>query len=60
MYPHTASIHHIGSQEEVPVGIIEELPGILVEKGEPEAEAQECTDDRPSSFEKGEPRHLTS
>jgi hypothetical protein len=45
---------------EVPVAIVEELPGILVEEGEPEAEAQECPDHRPSSFEKGEPRHLTS
>jgi hypothetical protein len=42
------------------VEIIEELLGILVEEGEPEAEAQECPDHRPSSFEKGEPRHLTS
>jgi hypothetical protein len=42
------------------VAIVEELPGILVEEGEPEAEAQECPDHRPSSFEKGEPRHLTS
>jgi hypothetical protein len=39
MYPHTASIHHTGSQEEVLVEIIEELPEILVEGGEPEAEA---------------------
>jgi hypothetical protein len=39
MYPHIASIHHIGSQEEVPVEIVEELPGILVEGGEPEVEA---------------------
>jgi hypothetical protein len=60
MYPHTASIHHTGSQEEVPVGIVEELPGILVEEGEPEAKTQEYPDHRPSSFEKGEPRHLTS
>ena len=60
MYPHTASIHHTGSQKEVPVEIVEELPGIIVEEGEPEAEAQECPDHRPSSFEKGEPRHLTS
>jgi hypothetical protein len=59
IYPHTASIHHARSQEEVPVGIVEELSGILVEEGEPEAEAQECPDHRPSSFEKGEPRHLT-
>jgi hypothetical protein len=42
------------------VGIVEELPDILVEEGEPEAEAQECPDHHPSSFEKGEPRHLTS
>jgi hypothetical protein len=41
------------------VGIVEELPGILVEEGEPEAKAQECPDHRPSSFEKGETRHLT-
>jgi hypothetical protein len=60
MYPHTASIHHTGSQEEIPVGIVEELPGILVEEGEPEAEAKECPDHRPNSFEKGEPWHLTS
>ena len=39
IYPHTASMHHIGSHEKVPVGIIEELQGILVEEGEPEAEA---------------------
>jgi hypothetical protein len=55
MCSHTASIHHTGSQEEVPVGIVEELPGILVEEGEPEAGAQECPDHHPSSFEKGEP-----
>jgi hypothetical protein len=60
MCSHTASIHHTGSQEEVPVGIVEELPGILVEEGGPEAKAQECPDHRPSSFEKGEHRHLTS
>jgi hypothetical protein len=42
------------------VGIIEELLRILMEEGEPEAEAQECPDHRPSSFENGEPRHLTS
>ena len=42
------------------MGIVEELPGILVEEGEPEAEAQECPDHRPSSFKKGKPRHLTS
>jgi hypothetical protein len=36
------------------VGIVKELPGILVEEGEPEAEAQECPDHSPSSFEKGE------
>jgi hypothetical protein len=60
MYPHTASIHHTGSQEEVSVGIVEELPGILVEEGEPEAKAQECPDHFPNSFKKGEPPHLTS
>jgi hypothetical protein len=60
MFPHTASIHHTGSQEEVSVGIVEVLPGILVEEGEPEAKAHECPDHRRSSFEKGEPRHLTS
>jgi hypothetical protein len=37
------------------VGIVEELPGILVEEGETKAKAQECPDHRPSSFEKGEP-----
>jgi hypothetical protein len=31
-----------------------------VEEGEPEAEVQECPDHRPNSFEKGEPRYLTS
>jgi hypothetical protein len=60
MYPHIASIHHTLSQEEVQVGIVEELLGILVEEGESKAEAQECLDHHPSSFEKGEPRHLTS
>jgi hypothetical protein len=44
----------------VPVGIAEELQGILVEEGEPEAKAQECPDHRPGSFEKGEPQHLIS
>jgi hypothetical protein len=39
MYPHSTFIHHTGSQEEVPVGIVEELPRILVEEGEPKAEA---------------------
>jgi hypothetical protein len=42
------------------MGIVEELPGILVEEGEPEVEAQECPDHHPSSFKKGEPQHLTS
>jgi hypothetical protein len=42
------------------VEIVEELPGILMEEAEPEAEAQECPDYRHISFEKGEPRHLTS
>jgi hypothetical protein len=42
------------------VGIVEELPGILVEEGELEVEAQECPDHHPSSFEKVKPRHLTS
>jgi hypothetical protein len=45
---------------EVPVGIVEELPRILVEEGELEVEAQECLDHHPSSFDKGEPWHLTS
>jgi hypothetical protein len=53
-------MHHTWSQEEVPVGIAEELQGILVEEGEPEAKAQECPDHRPGSFEKGEPQHLIS
>jgi hypothetical protein len=60
MYPHTASIHHTGLQEEVPFGIVEELSGILVEEGEPEVEAQECPDHHPNSFEKGELWNLTS
>jgi hypothetical protein len=55
MYPHTASIHHTGSQEEVLVGIVEELPGILVEEGEPEAEAQKCPDHRPVPSRKASP-----
>jgi hypothetical protein len=59
-YPHIASMHHIGPQEEVLVGIAEELLGVLVEEGEPEAEAQECPNHRPSSFEKGKPKHLIS
>ena len=42
------------------MGIVEELSGILVEEGEPKAEAQECPDHRPSSFEKGGHCHLTS
>jgi hypothetical protein len=42
----------------VPLGIIEEMQGILMEEGETKAEAQECTDHRPSSFEKGEPQYL--
>jgi hypothetical protein len=44
MYPHIAYIHHTGSQAKVPVGIIEELPKILMEEGEPEVEAHECPD----------------
>jgi hypothetical protein len=39
IYPHTASMHHTGSQEEVPVGIAEELQEVLVEEGELEVEA---------------------
>jgi hypothetical protein len=39
MYPHTASIHHTGLQEEVLVGITEDRLGILMEEGELEAEA---------------------
>jgi hypothetical protein len=42
------------------VGNVEELSGILVEEGEPEVEAKECPNHCPSSFEKGEPRHLIS
>jgi hypothetical protein len=53
-------MHHIGPPEEVLVGIAEELLGVLVEEGEPEAEAQECPNHRPSSFEKGKPKHLIS
>jgi hypothetical protein len=53
-------MHHTGSQEEVPIGIVEELQQVLREEGEPKAEAQECSNHRPSSFEKGEPRHLIS
>jgi hypothetical protein len=59
IYSHTASIHHTKLLEEVPVGIVEELPGILVEEGEPKVEAQECPDHRPSSFKKGELWHRT-
>jgi hypothetical protein len=55
MYPHTASIHRIGSQEEVPVGIVEELLRILVEEGESEAEAQECPNHRPVHSRKASP-----
>jgi hypothetical protein len=41
------------------MGIVEELPRILVQEGEPKVEAQECLDHRPSSFENGEPWYLT-
>jgi hypothetical protein len=54
-YPHTTPMYHTRSQEEVPVGVAEELQGVLTEEGESEAEVQECSDHRPSSFEKGEP-----
>jgi hypothetical protein len=52
-----AHMHQSGSQEGVLVGV-EELQEISVEDIVPEAEAQECPNHRPSSFEKGKPRHL--
>jgi hypothetical protein len=35
-----------------------ELHKIVAEEVDPEAEAKECPDHRPSSFEKGKPRRL--
>jgi hypothetical protein len=55
-----AHMHHTGSQEEVQVGVAEELQEVSAEEVEPEVEAQECPEHRPSSFKKGEPRHLIS
>ena len=51
-------MHHTGSQEEVPVAVAEELQETPAEEIEPEAEVQECPDHRPSTFEKGKPRHI--
>jgi hypothetical protein len=56
--PSYYTMHHTGSQKEVPIGVDEELQKVLAKESEPEAEDQECLDHRPSSFEKGEPRHL--
>ena len=53
-------MYHTRSQEEVPVGVAEELQGVLTEEGESEAEVQECSDHCPNSFEKGELWNLTS
>jgi hypothetical protein len=51
-------MYHTGLREEVPIGVVEELHEVFAEEIEPEAEAQECPDHRPNSFEKGEPRHV--
>jgi hypothetical protein len=53
-----AHMHQTGSQEGVLIEGAEELSKISAEEVEPEAEAQECPDHRPSSFEKGKPQHL--
>jgi hypothetical protein len=52
-----AHMHQTGS----PKGVLiraEELQEVLAEEVEPEAEAQECPNHRPSSFKKGKPRRL--
>jgi hypothetical protein len=38
-YHHTAPVHHTRSQEEVLVGVAEELQEVLAKEGEREAEA---------------------
>jgi hypothetical protein len=48
-------MHQTGSQEGVLVEGAEEPQEVSTDEVEPEAEAQECPDQRPSSFEKGKP-----
>jgi hypothetical protein len=48
-------MHQTGSQEGVLIERAKELQEISTKKVEPEANAQECLDDHPSSFEKGNP-----
>jgi hypothetical protein len=48
-----AHMHHIRSQEEVLVGVVEEMQEVLAEEVELETEAHVCPDYRPNSFEKG-------
>jgi hypothetical protein len=60
-------LHHIGSQEVIPVAVLEEpkeQPEVQ-EQEVPEADEEvgedlpECPDHRPSSFEKGKPRSIS-
>jgi hypothetical protein len=62
-------MHHRGSQEEVPVAVLEEqvggaqldMPAQEVQADEEASEElHECPDHRPSSFEKGKPRSILS
>jgi hypothetical protein len=50
-----AYMHQTGSTKGVVIKGAEELQEIAAEEVEPEAEAQECLDHRPSSFEKDKP-----
>jgi hypothetical protein len=48
-------MHQTGWHEGVLIERAKELQDISTEKVEPEANAQGCLDDHPSSFEKGNP-----
>jgi hypothetical protein len=56
-------MHHIGSQEEIPVVELKDPEGGIAEEvpwdKEQDVELPECTDHQPRSFEKGKPRSIS-
>jgi hypothetical protein len=58
-------LHHIGSQEVTPVAVPEEPKEQPEEQEVPEADEEvgedlpECSDHRPSSFERGKPQSIS-
>ena len=62
-------LHHIGSQEELLVAVLEEQTGTdpqevqaheVSEEEEPGEDLPECVDHLPSSFERGKPQSILS